>query len=303
MAVPTETVRAAAPLRAPAGAALGESDMQAFEHDAKIGLLATVNAEGLPHVSLITSIQARGPRALMFGQFTEGMSKAHLRVNPRAGFLVLSPGGEVWRGQAHWTGATRTGAEVELYNRKPMFRYNAYFGIHAVHYLDLVRLADREQLSVGRLAAAAYALRVARFISGRPGGREPAVVLNAWTERHLKRLKTLKFASWVGEDGYPVITSPVACRPADRRRLTLRPMGSGSDLAGLTEGQHVAVFGVNLDTESVLVRGRFAGWRRSVGIKAGVLNLDWVYNSMPPKPGQIHPVTPLEPVSFAHAGP
>ena len=32
----------------------------------------------------------------------------------------------------------KTGADFEWYNNIPMFRYNAYFGIHTVHYMDLV---------------------------------------------------------------------------------------------------------------------------------------------------------------------
>jgi hypothetical protein len=63
---------------------LSQEDMSAFEESAKIGLLATVNPQGLPHVSLITSIQAKSPDQLMFGQFSEGLSKTHVKSNPRA---------------------------------------------------------------------------------------------------------------------------------------------------------------------------------------------------------------------------
>jgi hypothetical protein len=41
--------------------------------------------------------------------------------------------------------------------------------------------------------------------------------------------------------------------------------------------------------ESVLVRGRFSGYRRYLGLKAGSIDIDWVYNSMPPMQGQIYP--------------
>ena len=44
----------------------------------KIGLLATVTPEGLPHVTLISSLMACAPQQLAFGQFTEGFSKQHI---------------------------------------------------------------------------------------------------------------------------------------------------------------------------------------------------------------------------------
>jgi hypothetical protein len=45
--------------------------------------------------------------------------------------------------------------------------------------------------------------------------------------------------------------------------------------------------------EDVLVRGVFAGFRRHRGVTLGCVDIVWVYNSMPPKPGQIYPVRKL----------
>ena len=51
-----------------------------------------------------------------------------------------------------------------------------------------------------------------------------------------------------------------------------------------------------LTMEDVLVRGTYQGAKRIAGIKCGVVQLDWVYNPMPPKPQQIYPEVPLEAV-------
>jgi len=48
--------------------------------------------------------------------------------------------------------------------------------------------------------------------------------------------------------------------------------------------------------ENVLIRGTFRGFERKRGVKMGVVDIDWVYNSMPPKQGQIYPEIALEPV-------
>jgi hypothetical protein len=48
--------------------------------------------------------------------------------------------------------------------------------------------------------------------------------------------------------------------------------------------------------QSVLIRGRFSGYTRNRLIKTGIVDIDWVYNSMPPKHEQIYPETVLKPV-------
>jgi hypothetical protein len=46
--------------------------------------------------------------------------------------------------------------------------------------------------------------------------------------------------------------------------------------------------------EDVLVRGIFNGYCRYRGVNLGTLDIDWVYNSMPPNHGRIYPPVPLE---------
>jgi len=58
----------------------------------------------------------------------------------------------------------------------------------------------------------------------------------------------------------------------------------------------VAVFGMALTMEDVLVRGTYQGSKNIAGIKCGIVQLDWVYNSMPPTPRQIYPEVIIEAV-------
>jgi len=267
-----------------------DSDMKAFEREAKIGLLATVSPEGLPHISLITSIQAKDPRHLMFGQFTEGLSKKHVKTNPRTGFVVMSPQKEVWRGKARWTHEEKSGKDYELYNQKPMFRYNAYLGIHTVHYLDLVDFSGKGRLQTAGLVAGTLLSFFSRLFTKREQEKR---ILKHWAETHISRPGTLKFLAYVGADGYPVIVPAIPCCAAGSRRLVFAPTVHRRELAALSEGETVALFALSLEMESVLVRGRFAGYRRHGGPRTGVIDIDWVYNSMPPKQGAIYPSEPL----------
>lgn len=272
---------------------LSQEEMSAFEESAKIGLVATVDPQGLPHVSLITSIQARNASELMFGQFSEGLSKTHVKGNPHVGFLVMNLEKKLWRGTARWTGEATSGDDYEMYNRKPMFRYNSYFGIHTVHYLDLVEFSGEESLSTVGVAAGFLVTVLARRFAVE---KQAATILKPWAENHVTRLGTLKFLSYVGEDGYPVIVPVVPCQAAGSTRLVFAPTVHRAELAAIPTNATVAVFALNLQMESVLIRGRFSGYRRYAGLRAGAIDIDWVYNSMPPMQGPIYPAPPPPPV-------
>ncbi len=262
-------------------------DMAAFEKDAKIALLATVNPAGLPHLSLITSIQAKDERHLMFGQFSEGRSKDHLRANPKAAFLVMDQHKHVWRGKALWTGEAKSGEDYESYNRKPMFRYNSYFGIHTVHYLDLVECGGAERLSMLSIGAGAVVTALARRFTGKKVCEE---ILKPFAQNLIGKLSTLKFVCYVSDRGYPVIEPVVPCQVLDSARLLVAQAGPRRQLAQLATGTPIAVLALNLQMESVLARGRLGERLRIPGLTAGLINIDWVYNSMPPMQGQIYPI-------------
>ncbi len=269
-------------------------DMKEFESEAKVGLLATVNAEGLPHVTLITSMQAKDPGHIIWGQFTEGMSKKHVLENPKTGFLIMSLDRKMWRGKALWLRRETEGEDYEMFNRKPMFRYNAYFGIHTVHTMRLVETGGREALPMARIVLASLVTRSAKGGAARRGGGEP--VLGTWAEAFFNRLTNLKFLAVVGEDGFPTLTPLIQCQAADASRLGFSPVAFRRELETIRPGIPVAVFGLSMEREDILVRGRFAGWERARLARVGLIDLGWIYNSMPPVPGQVYPPVELEPV-------
>jgi hypothetical protein len=269
-----------------------EQAIAAFEPEAKIGLVATVNPDGLPHVTMISSLRAKTARQLMFGQFSEGLSKKHVRENPKTGWLVLTMDKKLWRGKARWTHALhQTGEDHAAYNDAPMFRYNAYFGIHTVHYLDLVETYGREKLPLLSIGLAQLLT-----MAGRTAPAEQDRVMIPWAERLFNRLSAVKFLTYVGEDGFPVIIPLIQAGSEGSRRIVFSTAAYGQELATLEPGTKTAVFALTMDMEDVLVRGDFQGFQRSRGARVGRIELDWVYNSMPPKQGQVYPMPPLTPV-------
>ncbi len=267
--------------------------MGAFEAEAKVGLLATVSPEGLPHISLIASMQAKDPTQLIWGQFSEGRSKVHVRQNPHVGFLIMTLDRNLWRGKALWTHGETEGEDYEMYNQKPMFRYNAYFGIHTVHFMDLVETYGKEGLPLARIVMASLATKAAKDGAKSP---EDERILKPWAEGLFNRLDTLKFIGYVDEEGFPTIVPVIQCQAAGSRRLAFSTLAYGDELAPIKQGMQVAVFGMSMQMEDVLVRGTFLGYDRVRLQRLGVIELEWVYNSMPPTPGQIYPPVELKPV-------
>lgn len=269
--------------------ALPREALDALAVDAKIGLVATVDDAGRPHVSLITSLEGRDPATLMFGQFCEGWSKSLVRQNPRTAWLIMDKARGVWRGTAAWREAKTTGPEVDGYNQKPLFRYNSYFGIHTVHLLDVAGPAEHEVVGLAPLVGGGVAARAASLLSR----RRPEAALKPWAQDLLNALPTVKFLAWVRPDGYPHLVPAVAAATPDGRLVTVADAAHRAELREIPSGASVALLALNLKLESVHLRGPWTPCPTLGPLARGEILVDQVYNSMPPKQGVIWPEVPL----------
>ena len=268
-------------------------DIQAFAPAEKIGLVACVNPEGQPHISLITSIMAPEPNRLTLGQFCKGLSKQYIQQNPNVAFLIMTMEKRMWRGRPKWTHLKNEGPEYERYNEIPMFRYNTYFGINTVHYLDLIETSEGRDLPMAGIVLAALLTKLAKgTVSTGIGDR----ILKPFAEDLFNQLGALKFMAYVQKDGFPVIVPVIQCQAADSRRLAFSPLAFKDELICIPKDTTVAVFGLTMKMEDVLIRGPFRGYERKAGLKMGTIDIEWVYNSMPPAHGQIYPEVELKPV-------
>ena len=270
-----------------------EQEMKAFEPAEKIGLVACVNPEGLPHISLITSIMAPKPDQLTLGQFCKGLSKQYIQESPNIAFLIMTMDKTMWRGRAKWTHLKNDGPEYERYNEIPMFRYNTYFGINTVHYLDLIETSESEVLPIPKIVLSALLTKLAKGVV--TTGIENRI-LKPFAEDLFNQLDSLKFIAYIGPDGFPVIVPVIQCQASDSRRLAFYPMAFKDELQRIPPETTVAVFGLTMKMEDVLIRGSFRGFNRIMGLRLGTIDIEWVYNSMPPAHGQIYPEMDLKPV-------
>lgn len=121
-------------------------------------------------------------------------------------------------------------------------------------------------------------------------------MLNPWIHRLLNNLDNLKFISYVGNDGFPVVLPVIQTQALDASRVIFALGAFSEELRQIPAGVRMAVFGMSFDIETVMMRGEYTGIQRVAGIPSGVVTVDWVYNSMPPVPQQIYPPVKVEPV-------
>jgi hypothetical protein len=266
--------------------AFSDEDIRSFEAPMKIGILATVNEAGLPHLTLISTLQACSPTQVIWGQFTEGLSKLYVRHSPKTGFLIMTLDKTLWRGKATWTHTRTHGPEFDMYNNVPMFRYNAYFGVHTVHYMDLLLHYGKEALAMRSVVMAAIKTALAKALTR---SRQEVRVLNPWTRKLLDKMSNLKFLAYIDRNGFPEIIPVIQAQTADSRNVIFATSAYRNELQAIPEGADTAIFGMSLDMEDVLLRGTFQGVRRVGGVRCGIVRVNWVYNSMPPVPQQIYP--------------
>ena len=271
-----------------------ESDIKSFEPEMKVGLLATINEEGLPHLTLLSTLRASSPSEMVFGQFSEGLSKVNITKNQKTGFLILTLDRNTWRGKTNFTHRERSGNEFDMLNNTPMFRYNAYFGIHTVYYFDLVEQYGKEPLPMGSIVQAALKTLLAKMSAPKKRGKD---VLNLWTRQLIDKIANLKFLTYIAEDGYPTIVPVIQAQTSGTEHVIFAASAFNENIKAIPANTTVALFCMSFDMEDVLLRGIYQGVQRIGGVQCGSISINWVYSPMPPKPEQIYPETKLDAVT------
>ncbi len=272
---------------------LTENEINAFAPSEKIGIVATIR-DNMPHITLLTSLMAHDPTHLTIGEFCKGWSKENMEKNPSIGFAILTLDRKLWLGKAKWTHNAHEGKEYEIYNAQPMFRYNTYFGINTVHYLDLIEVEGGEPIPMGAIVKSALLTKIAKG-SARANNETPA--LKPFAQRLFNQLDSLSFLAYIDSDGFPHLIPLFQAQAADRGSLVFHVGAFRKKITSIPEGVTAAVFCVSMQMESVLVRGTYTGITRSRGIPVGKLDINWVYNSLPSAHGQIFPEITLEAIT------
>ncbi len=254
-----------------------EQTIQLLKNDSKIGILMTSDAEHFPHLTLISSIQALGDSKLTWGQHCVGLSKKFIIDRPDCAFMALNADYQYVSGRARFDHIEKTGEVFDEYNNKPLYRYNSYFGFHTIFFMNLLEVTDIKNLQVPKIAVGALMSRVKALFVSQSGKK----ALNLCAKGLFSQLDGLKFLGYFTEDGKPEIIPVIQAGPAGTDRIAFCGFPFGSEVEKIPEKSKVAVFAVNLKLQSVLIKGTYT--------KKGVVDIERVYNSMPPKMEYIYP--------------
>ncbi len=249
---------------------------QLLEQDSKIGVLATLDESGYPHLTFLSSIQALDETHLAFGQFCSGLSKRFILERPEVGFLALDAQKRYLCGHAAYTHSETSGEIFDLYNAKPLFRYNSYMGFSQVHFFDLLDVTRLSALPMGAVVFGALCSRVkALFCSISRNGALPQAGI-----RLISELDSLKFLCYPTRRGRLRILPVIQATAAGSDRIVFAGVPFGDERSAVPDGCKASILCVNLKMESVLVKGAF---------HPGRLDVERVYNSMPPKMEYVYP--------------
>ena len=253
-----------------------------FDTEYKLALTSTIDDEGYPHLTLINTLMAKGDSEITTGEFIKGLSKEFVEKRPEIGFIVMTFDKNWWTGTAKWKSKGNSGPEYEKYNRIPMFRYNTYLGIHMVHFYDLMDITEKRKLDMAGIIGNAVLNMAAKPFFKKKTNAE---ALNKWSYDLMGGLATLKFISFIGEDGYPKVYPIVQAQACDRGRIVIPMHPYKKELSQIKDGANVAVMCSAMDMNSVMVKGKFKAGKGSFGL----VDIERVYNTLPPKHGYIYP--------------
>jgi hypothetical protein len=256
-----------------------------WQSDSKIGILASISPDGYTHPALITSIMAKTKTKIMWGQFSRGPSKDNLLTNPKTGFAVVGTDMYWWTGKALHGEVVLKGDDYELYNNKPLFRYNSYFGIGAIHYEDIIDISAAEKLPIAKFVLGACAGKIAASSIK----KTKTEIIPPFGMNLLSKIDTLKFVSFIDDDGFPRIISALQIVPVDTTKLFIPFSVYKNELEKIKPSAKVSVYLCTMKLTNILLQGIIEKPKKYLGTYGAILNIEKVYNSMLPVGKYIYP--------------
>jgi len=248
----------------------------------KVALVAMLDDKKDIHITLLSSLMNKGEDKMMFGEFIVGGSKKYIYQNPDTGFFIMNTNKEFWTGKMHFTHSDTEGEDYIHFNEMPLYRFNTYFGVNTVHYADLIDISEKQPLNMGGIIK--NALKVT-FFKPFLAGDKRKIVLRPWSQKFLAALAGLMFIGYVGEDGFPKIVPIIQGQSVSSSRIVFTMKPYDKMLSDLKDGSRVAIYGLSLAMEGVLIKGKFTKAKGDFGY----MDIDTVFNPCPPKHGYVYP--------------
>ncbi|MDR0885820.1 MAG: hypothetical protein LBN22_05620 [Clostridiales Family XIII bacterium] len=270
---------------------INEFDIANFAAPMKYSFVAVMNDEGYPHMNLITSLEGRGEKEIVFARNYAGETKNLLEEKKDAGFMSLGLDMNFWSGKMRLREIENEGELMAYYNSKPSSRYNTYFTCLSVYLNDLIGIEGPTPINVAAIGSYVQQVlpQMPTLVSGGEDGPITSNMIDIIT-----RQTTAKFICWQGEDGIPEFAPLFGAIPAGSARMAFALEESADRLAGIPDGAKVTLHMIDAMTvHAIQVRGEY----HQTPDGLGYIDVKQVYNPMAPRPSIVYPRVPYAAVT------
>lgn len=280
--------------------------VQAFQEDAALKFLATIDTKGIPNVAPILSLDAVNETTISFGDYMMWKTKRNLQENTRVGGYAMSMANfKVHRFKGDFIEFMKTGKIVDQQNMKSLFRYNAYTGVRGAGVIQIKETYSSKKILSTLLQDSLKVMITRGKVNQHPGDAGSLI-----PERVLKKFKgilSFKCIAFKDKDGYPSVIPILSISPKkDGRTLVFSFTGNENEISSIGKGTPVAIgiFFIKTDKNIISLaisgpsalsgiqpvayqlKGVFKGIKKIRGVKIGIIEVEHVFSSSPPLPGE-----------------
>ena len=267
-----------------------EINTQSFADRRKAEFYGTVNSDGTPHITLINSMYRLDDDTLVWGEYCHGYSKINQIERPNVTILALDEQQRLEYGHATYHHSKSSGEIFDVFNTIPRYRYNNIFGYSPIHFLKITDWGEcmLNEDANKRMASSLAAEKI-----------HPGVFPDAFsvlTRQIFSSPFAFKVIGWTDKEGIVHMAPLPQCCLTTGSRVVFAFDENETSLLKMPEGATSVVFCLDLQRMfCVLVRGEYRNVPYAKS-RAGVVEVNSVYNPMMPKNCYIFPRTPLQPV-------
>ena len=182
------------------GNGLDAAAIRAFSGPRVPKFLATRDAEGVPNVVPVLSLEAVDERMVIFGEMMIWKTRRNLEADPRLSILVLTPDLRAWTIRGRFVEFQRSGSLFDRVSSREGARYNPYGSYRragVIEVLSTTRVVRFSQLGI--LADTLRCRALARGVSRDDAGAAMPIQVR----EKFDRLKAVKALAVIDADGHP----------------------------------------------------------------------------------------------------
>ncbi len=247
--------------------------------------VATIDSDGDPHITMIASNKAVNEETVKWGQFTEGSSKKNILVNPKQGILFMTAEMpfKFLQIKADYDYCSTEAEDAVDFNQTDLMRYNVYMRVYKTYFNKVKAASAIRDINlfgiIKGIVANLFGKR--KYKTGNLEERLPKFGMKLFNGPIFP-----KFIAYLDpKDNYPVIIPCFQARAIENKTIIFTLSQFKEDLKRIPEKAKVGVFVMDFELETLLVKGTFQG----ISGSRGVIDIEKVYNSMPPQQGYIYP--------------